>query len=101
MKRRGVRVEAQRLNNLREGLVIEGDAEKSDYKWHRYNHYWRSYGKYTNTDKRPIAPTNQRLTFRDEASAQINRYGTLLAIDASSKRAQERVKDNRVKLTDL
>lgn len=96
-----VRVEAQRLNNLREGLVIERDAEKSDYKWHRYNYYWRSYGMDTNTDKRPMAPTTQRLTFRDDASAQNNRYGTLLAIDAAGKRAQVRVKDNRDQLTDL
>lgn len=46
-------VEARRLNNLREGLVIERDAEKSDYKWHRYNYYWRSYGSKVNPDKAP------------------------------------------------
>ncbi|MEW7000967.1 hypothetical protein M5585_15255 [Serratia ureilytica] len=44
-------VEARRLNNLREGLVIERNAEKSDYKWHRYNYYWRSYGSKVNPDK--------------------------------------------------
>ncbi|MEX0632082.1 hypothetical protein M8494_08855 [Serratia ureilytica] len=48
-------MEARRLNNLREGLVIERNAEKSDYKWHRYNYYWRSYGSKVNPDKAPGA----------------------------------------------
>ncbi|MGQ5836337.1 hemagglutinin repeat-containing protein [Serratia sp. IR-2025] len=94
-------VEARRLNNLREGLVIERDAEKSDYKWHRYNYYWRSYGSKVNPDKSTLAPTTQQLTFQDDAAAQTNRYGTLLAIDAAGKRAQVRVKDNKGTLTDL
>lgn len=94
-------VEARRLNNLREGLVIERDAEKSDYKWHRYNYYWRSYGSAVNPDKSTMAPTTQQLTFQDDAAAQTNRYGTLLAIDAAGKRAQVRVKDNKGQLTDL
>ncbi len=94
-------VEAHRLNNLREGLVIERDAEKSDYKWHRYNYYWRSYGSKVNPDKSTMAPTTQQLTFQDDAAAQTNRYGTLLAIDAAGKRAQVRVKDNKGQLTDL
>ncbi|MEG7417088.1 hemagglutinin repeat-containing protein [Serratia marcescens] len=94
-------VEARRLNNLREGLVIERDAEKSDYKWHRYNYYWRSYGSKVNPDKSTLAPTTQQLTFQDDAAAQTNRYGTLLAIDAAGKRAQVRVKDNKGQLTDL
>ncbi|HHK8329988.1 TPA: hemagglutinin repeat-containing protein, partial [Serratia marcescens] len=94
-------VEARRLNNLREGLVIERDAEKSDYKWHRYNYYWRSYGSKVNPDKSTMAPTTQQLTFQDDAAAQTNRYGTLLAIDAAGKRAQVRVKDNKGQLTDL
>ena len=94
-------VEARRLNNLREGLVIERDAEKSDYKWHRYNYYWRSYGSAVNPDKSTLAPTTQQLTFQDDSAAQTNRYGTLLAIDAAGKRAQVRVKDNKGQLTDL
>ncbi|MBL0873876.1 filamentous hemagglutinin N-terminal domain-containing protein [Serratia nevei] len=94
-------VEARRLNNLREGLVIERDAEQSDYKWHRYNYYWRSYGSAVNPDKSTLAPTTQQLTFQDDAAAQTNRYGTLLAIDAAGKRAQVRVKDNKGTLTDL
>lgn len=94
-------IEARRLNNLREGLVIEREAEKSDYKWHRYNYYWRSYGSKVNPDKSTLAPTTQQLTFQDDAAAQTNRYGTLLAIDAPGKRAQVRVKDNKGTLTDL
>ncbi|GAA2307186.1 hemagglutinin repeat-containing protein [Glycomyces scopariae] len=94
-------VEARRLNNQREGLVIERDAEKSDYKWHRYNYYWRSYGSKVNPDKSTLAPTTQQLTFQDDAAAQTTRYGTLLAIDAAGKRAQVRVKDNKGQLTDL
>ncbi|HGM6703613.1 hemagglutinin repeat-containing protein [Serratia marcescens] len=94
-------VEARRLNNLREGLVIERNAEKSDYKWHRYNYYWRSYGSKVNPDKSTLAPTTQQLTYQDDAAAQTNRYGTLLAIDAAGKRAQVRVKDNKGQLTDL
>ena len=94
-------VEARRLNNLREGLVIERNAEKSDYKWHRYNYYWRSYGSKVNPDKSTLAPTTQLLTYQDDAAAQTNRYGTLLAIDAAGKRAQVRVKDNKGQLTDL
>ncbi|WP_440482556.1 hemagglutinin repeat-containing protein [Serratia marcescens] len=94
-------VEAHRLNNLREGLVIERNAEKSDYKWHRYNYYWRTYGSKVNPEKSTMAPTTQQLTYQDDAAAQTNRYGTLLAIDAAGKRAQVRVKDNKGQLTDL
>jgi len=94
-------VEARRLDNLREGLEIQRDAEKSDYKWHRYNYYWRTYGSAVNPDKSTMAPTTQQLTFQDDAAAQSNRYGTLLAIDAAGKRAQVRVKDNKGQLTDL
>ncbi|WP_447885274.1 hemagglutinin repeat-containing protein [Serratia fonticola] len=94
-------IEARRLDNLREGLVIEREAEKSDYTWHRYNYYWRSYGSWVNPDKSTLAPTTQQLTFQDEAAAQTNRYGTLLGIDAAAKRAQVRVKDNTGQLTDL
>ncbi|ALX93080.1 filamentous hemagglutinin [Serratia fonticola] len=94
-------VEARRLNNLREGLVIERDAEKSDYKWHRYNYYWRSYGEDVNTDVSTMAPNTQQLTFRDEAAAESNPYGTLLNIDAAAKRAEVRVKDHTGQLTNL
>ncbi|AML59001.1 Putative large exoprotein involved in heme utilization or adhesion of ShlA/HecA/FhaA family [Serratia rubidaea] len=85
-------VEAKRLDNLREGLEIEREAESSDYKWHRYNYYWRSYGSRVNPDKETMAPTTQNLTFRDDAAADSNPYGTLLAIDPAGKRAQVRVK---------
>ncbi|WP_223822601.1 hemagglutinin repeat-containing protein [Candidatus Pantoea gossypiicola] len=94
-------LEARRLDNLREGLVIERDAETSDYSWHRYNYYWRSFGTTIMPDKSSMAPTTQRLTFQDEAAAQSNPYGTLLAIDAAGKRAQVRVMNNQGVLTDL
>ncbi|VEI20617.1 Filamentous hemagglutinin [Serratia plymuthica] len=96
-----VHVEAKRLDNLREGLEITRDAESSDYQWQRYNYYWRSFGEDVNTDVGSMAPTTQQLTFRHDAAAQDNRYGTLLAIDASGKRAQVRVKDYRGQLIDL
>lgn len=94
-------LEARRLDNLREGLVIEREAETSDYKWHRYNYYWRSYGSAVSTDLSTMASTTQQLTFQDEAAAQSNPYGTLLAIDAVGKRAQVRVMNNQGVLTDL
>jgi filamentous hemagglutinin len=94
-------LEARRLDNLREGLVIEREAETSDYKWHRYNYYWRSFGTTIMPDKSSMAPTTQQLTFQDEAAAQSNPYGTLLAIDAAGKRAQVRVMNNQGVLTDL
>ncbi|MEN4669610.1 hemagglutinin repeat-containing protein [Pantoea agglomerans] len=94
-------LEARRLDNLREGLVIEREAETSDYKWHRYNYYWRSFGTTIMPDKGSMAPTTQQLTFQDEAAAQSNPYGTLLAIDAVGKRAQVRVMNNQGVLTDL
>ncbi|MCP1206361.1 hemagglutinin repeat-containing protein [Pantoea sp. B550] len=94
-------LEARRLDNLREGLVIEREAESSDYSWHRYNYYWRSYGGETNTNLSTMASTTQQLTFQDEAAAQNNPYGTLLAIDAAGKRAQVRVMNNQGVLTDL
>nr|WP_246593549.1 hemagglutinin repeat-containing protein [Photorhabdus akhurstii] len=94
-------VEAKRLDNLREGLDITREAEKSDYKWHRYNYNWRSYGSTVNTDKNTVMPTTQRLMFRDDAAVENSRYGTLLAIDATGKRAQVRVKDSRGKMREL
>ncbi|MEN4739631.1 hemagglutinin repeat-containing protein [Pantoea agglomerans] len=94
-------LEARRLDNLREGLVIERETETSDYKWHRYNYYWRSYGSAVSTDLSTMASTTQQLTFQDEAAAQSNPYGTLLAIDAVGKRAQVRVMNNQGVLTDL
>ena len=42
-----------------------------------------------------MAPTTQQLTYQDDAAAQTNRYGTLLAIDAAGKRAQVRVRTIR------
>jgi len=94
-------LEARRLDNVREGLVIEREAETSDYKWHRYNYYWRSYGSAVSTDLSTMASTTQQLTFQDETAAQSNPYGTLLAIDAAGKRAQVRVMNNQGVLTDL
>ncbi|WP_313536778.1 hemagglutinin repeat-containing protein [Pantoea sp.] len=94
-------LEARRLDNVREGLVIEREAETSDYKWHRYNYYWRSYGGEVNTNLSTMASTTQQLTFQNEAAAQSNPYGTLLAIDAAGKRAQVRVMNNQGVLTDL
>ncbi|MGC0896150.1 hemagglutinin repeat-containing protein [Pantoea agglomerans] len=94
-------LEARRLDNLREGLVIERNAETSDYKWHRYNYYWRSYGSAVSTDLSTMASTTQQLTFQDESAAQSDPYGTLLAIDAVGKRAQVRVMNNQGVLTDL
>ncbi|KAF6660788.1 filamentous hemagglutinin N-terminal domain-containing protein, partial [Pantoea sp. EKM101V] len=94
-------LEARRLDNLREGLVIEREAESSDYSWHRYNYYWRSYGSAVSSDLSTMASTTQQLTFQDEAAAQSNPYGTLLAIDAAGKRAQVRVMNNQGVLTDL
>ncbi|MBD1226990.1 hemagglutinin repeat-containing protein, partial [Xenorhabdus griffiniae] len=90
-----VSIEANRLNNLREGLEIVREAEKGETQWHRYNYYWRSYASGVNRDKNTMAPTTQRLTFRDDAAVENNRYGTLLAIDAAGKRAQVRVKDHK------
>ena len=89
-----VTLTAMRFDNLREGLEITRDAETSDYSWHRYNYYWRSYGQDTNTDVSTMAPTTQQLSFRDDAAAATNSYGTLLNIDAEGKRAEVRVKDN-------
>ena len=89
-----VTLTARRFDNLREGLEITRDAETSDYSWHRYNYYWRSYGQDTNTDVSTMAPTTQQLSFRDDAAATTNPYGTLLNIDAEGKRAEVRVKDN-------
>ncbi len=96
-----VTLQAKRFDNLREGLEIARDAESSSYQWHRYNYYWRSYGHDTNTDPSTMTPTTQTLTFQNDAAAQENRYGTLLAIDAAGKRAQVRVKNNQGQLVDL
>ncbi|MBJ2065020.1 hemagglutinin repeat-containing protein [Serratia odorifera] len=96
-----VMIEARRLDNLRQGLVIERAVDKRDYKWHRYNYYWRSYGSQVNPDKITMAPITQRLTFQDDTAAQTNRFGTLLTIDAVGKRAQVLVKDSRGQLIDL
>ena len=96
-----ITMEARRLENLREGLEIERDAEKSEYKWHRYNYYWRSYGSEVGTDKNTMAPTTQQLTFRNDDAVQNNRYGTLLEIDAAGKRAKVRVKFDQGAVTEI
>ncbi|MEN5018814.1 hemagglutinin repeat-containing protein, partial [Erwinia sp. Eh17-17] len=96
-----VAVDAGRLDNLREGLEITRNAESSDYNWHRYNYYWRSYGSSVGSDKNTMTPTTQQLTFNDNAAASTSRYGTLLAIDAGAKRAQVRVMNDKGVLTDL
>ncbi|ALX95979.1 hypothetical protein AV650_21630 [Serratia fonticola] len=92
---------AKRFDNLREGLEIERDAETSNYSWHRYNYYWRSYGSGVNTDVSTMAPTTQQLTFRSDVDAANNPYGTLLNIDAVNKRAEVQVKDNQGQLISL
>lgn len=96
-----VTLTARRFDNLRQGLEITRDAESSDYSWHRYNYYWRSYGEAVNTDVSTMAPTTQQLSFRDDAAAATNPYGTLLNIDAAGKRAEVRVKDNTGKLVSV
>ncbi|WP_432368729.1 hemagglutinin repeat-containing protein [Pantoea allii] len=94
-------VNAQHLINQRIGLNIARDAESESYKWHRYNYYWRSYDSPVNNDKNTMAPVKTSLTFQNESAASSNIYGTIMAIDASSSRAQVRVKDARGQLTDL
>ncbi|OTA16719.1 hemagglutinin-related protein [Xenorhabdus beddingii] len=94
-------IEANRLDNLREGLEIVRGAEKSETKWHRYNYYWRSYYSGENKNKATMAPTTQRLTVGDEAAVANNRYGTLLTIDAARKRAQVRVNNRDGQPLDL
>lgn len=96
-----VTVEANRLDNLREGLAIARDAEQSDYKQHLNNYYWRSYGEDVNTDISTMAPTTQQLTFRNDTAAASNPYGTLLNIDAGAKRAEVQVKDNKGQIISL
>ncbi|ODQ07997.1 hemagglutinin repeat-containing protein [Shigella sp. FC1655] len=81
-------IKADQLRNLREGLEIEREAEKKDYRWHRYHYFWRSYNSKVITDPTPFAPTTQKLTFNDDNAVLNNKYGTLTAIDASGKRAQ-------------
>lgn len=96
-----VSITARLLNNLRKGLDIQRDAEKNDYRWHRYSYNWRSYGSDVNTDKTTIDPTTQKLTFKNDTAATTNPYGTLLNIDAGNKRAQVRVKNKDGQLTDV
>ncbi|MBG3015522.1 hemagglutinin repeat-containing protein [Proteus mirabilis] len=88
-----VAIKADQLRNLREGLEIERDAEKKDYRWHRYHYFWRSYNSNVITDATPFAPTTQKLTFNDDNEAINNKYGTLTAIDASNKKVQVLVKN--------
>ncbi|RRZ97076.1 hemagglutinin repeat-containing protein [Erwinia sp. 198] len=96
-----VTLEARRFTNQREGLEIEREAELSDYKWHRYNYYWRSYGSTVNTDLSTMAPVTQQLTFQDDSAAENNRYGTLVNIDAAAKRVEVKLKNNRGELINL
>ncbi|MBK0003574.1 hemagglutinin repeat-containing protein [Erwinia sp. S38] len=96
-----ITIEARRLENLREGLEIERDAEKSEYKWHRYNYYWRSYGSEVGTDKNTMTPTTQQMTFQNEDAVKNSPYGTLLEIDATGKRAKVRVKYDKGAVTDM
>ncbi|MBG3014627.1 hemagglutinin repeat-containing protein [Proteus faecis] len=96
-----ISLSAKQLNNLREGLSIEREAETSHYRWHRYNYYWRSFEVEHHNDSRQMAPTTQQLTFKNEQAAIDNPYGTLLEIDPNNKRAQVRVKNNKGQLTDI
>lgn len=96
-----ITLEADRLDNVREGLNIARSAESSSYNLHLYNYYWRSLGNNVNANPETIKPTTQHLTFKDDADAQSNPYGTILQIDAANKRAQVRVKNNQGNLVDL
>ncbi|QUG76200.1 filamentous hemagglutinin N-terminal domain-containing protein [Erwinia sp. E602] len=85
---------AARLENRRIGLEIEREAEEEDYRWHRYNYYWRSYKSGVNRDKNTMAPVTQHIPYRDDSAVNSSRYGTILDIDADNKRAKVRVKNN-------
>ena len=92
-----VSITARQLNNLRTGLDIQRDVEKSDYRWHRYHYYWRSYNSEAMTDPAPFSPTTQRLMFNDQDAVLNNKYGTLTAINAAGKQAQVLVMDTNSK----
>ncbi|WP_048697872.1 filamentous hemagglutinin N-terminal domain-containing protein [Erwinia piriflorinigrans] len=94
-------LEVHRLDSLPEEQESAHDVEGNDDKWQRYNNYLRPWGSVVNTGRGTLEATTRQLTFRDDAAAQNDRYGTLLAIDASSKRVQVRVKDTGGQLRDL
>lgn len=97
----GVSITARQLNNLREGLEIERDAESESYNKHLYNFYWRSFETQAHKDPSAMAPTTQQLTFQNESAALDNKYGTILDIDAQNKRAQMKVKQQDGQVTTL
>ncbi|HEK1719888.1 TPA: hemagglutinin repeat-containing protein, partial [Proteus mirabilis] len=96
-----VSITARQLNNLREGLEIQRDAESESYNKHLYNFYWRSFETQAHKDPSAMTPTTQQLTFQNESAALENKYGTILDIDAQNKRAQMKVKQQDGQVTTL
>ncbi|ELR5203434.1 hemagglutinin repeat-containing protein [Providencia rettgeri] len=96
-----VSITARQLNNLREGLDIQREAEVENYKKHLYNFYWRSFETQAHKNPTAMAPTTQQLTFQNDQAALDNKYGTILDIDAKNKRAQMKVKQQDGQVTTL
>ncbi|MEQ5136969.1 hemagglutinin repeat-containing protein [Providencia alcalifaciens] len=96
-----VSITARQLNNLREGLEIQRDAESESYNKHLYNFYWRSFETQAHKNPSAMAPTTQQLTFQNDQAALDNKYGTILDIDAKNKRAQMKVKQQDGQVTTL
>ncbi|WP_166267900.1 hemagglutinin repeat-containing protein [Providencia sp. M-27] len=96
-----VSITARQLNNLREGLDIQLEAEVENYKKQLYNFYWRSFETQAHKNPTAMAPTTQQLTFQNDQAALDNKYGTILDIDAKNKRAQMKVKQQDGQVTTL
>ncbi|HHE6471080.1 TPA: hemagglutinin repeat-containing protein [Providencia rettgeri] len=96
-----VSITARQLNNLREGLDIQREAEVENYKKQLYNFYWRSFETQAHKNPTAMAPTTQQLTFQNDQAALDNKYGTILDIDAKNKRAQMKVKQQDGQVTTL
>ncbi|MEQ5126057.1 hemagglutinin repeat-containing protein [Providencia alcalifaciens] len=96
-----VSITARQLNNLREGVDIQREAESQTYHKNLYNFYWRSFGTEVHKTPDAMAPTTQKLTFQNEQAALDSKYGTILDIDAQKKRAQVRVKNKDNQLTTI
>lgn len=96
-----VSITARQLNNLRDGLDIQREAEVENYKKHLYNFYWRSFETQAHKNPTAMATTTQQLTFQNDQAALDNKYGTILDIDAKNKRAQMKVKQQDGQVTTL
>nr|WP_314263751.1 hemagglutinin repeat-containing protein [uncultured Moellerella sp.] len=94
-------ITARQLNNVREGLDIQREAESESYNKHLYNFYWRSFETQAHKDPSAMAPTTQQLTFQNDQATLDNKYGTILDIDAKNKRAQMKVKQQDGQITTL